>query len=629
MSKSEPNLTGQPTEPKKSNINSCNSEDFFFSPYCPDVARQFGYLPAALAPDTLLPPVFAWQHYSTAPISNNIVVILCYPTGYEYTHSHRSFQHLADQLAAIGCLVIRFDYSSTGDSAGTELPDNLIPIWLENISSIANQVRKTIPDCQLCLAGLRLGATLAHLAAQTLTPNYLILWEPIVKGKRYLRELQALSKFGVDAENQDDEFTEFAGFLMSKATAEGLKNIDLMKVPLAAETRVLCIYREDANREEPFIDWLRTQTIYLTTEYQPGYEDMLEVPHKTQVPFQAIGVTTKWLADSELCQNNQSSVKPLGMLENITFENAIQEQGIWYDDQGDKKSNKIVQHKLFAILTQPKHLDPNRPVVILLNSGAVHHVGPNRVYTQIARTIAETGLRCVRLDIEGLGDSFKPDKAKENHPFQPNTQSNLDGAISYFKNRGLAQEFIIGGICSGAHAAFHGALQISSPAIREIMLINPLVFYWEDSMSLDIPGDIQIAQDSKYYSNSVRDPKKWMKIFTGKASTSYIFAFLKKQIIKQSRELISGIRELLLKENSALSVDLVQITQANIPIDLLVSASDPGLELVKSQAKYTFIKACKAGAIRVKIFAGANHTFSRLRHRQDLLDYLKNKFSNS
>ncbi len=603
-----------------------SSLPYLFSPSCPQVARQFGYFATKSA------PVFAWQHFSCATITRKTIVILCYPMGYEYTHSHRSFQHWADQLAAIGCLVIRFDYSSTGDSPGRELPDDLLPIWLANITAIAEQARTAYPEHQLCLAGLRFGATLAYLAAQTLQADHLIVWEPIVQGRRYLRELQALAKFGVDSEETDADYTEFAGFLMSHATAKTLKTINLMDVPLLPSTRVLCIYREDGNHNNDFTNQLQVQGIQVEIQCQPGYEDMLAVPHQTLVPHQAIAATATWLAQGTRCFSESS--QPLPMLSEINLENEIQEQGIWYDAIGTAATstattvqNDSLQHRLFAILTRPKTVNTKHPLVILLNSGAVHHVGPNRVYTHVARTIAEAGLLCVRLDIEGLGDSFKPDLIRENHPFQTTTQANLATAMDYLKHCRLAQDFIVGGICSGAHAAFHGGLSLGAPVIREVMLINPLVFYWQDGMTLDIPGDIQIAQDSKYYSSSMRDPKKWLKFLTGKASTASIVKFIKDRFVERARVILKHLRESVLNEHSPLSADLLRITHANIPISLLISASDPGLELVKSQARRTLKKGQSSGIIRVKTFAGANHTFSRLQHRNDLMAYMHKKFS--
>ena len=44
---------------------------------------------------------------------------------------------------------------------------------------------------------------------------------------------------------------------------------------------------------------------------------------------------------------------------------------------------------LASIATIPKKIDANRPVVIILNSGVMHHVGTCRLSVKIARALAD------------------------------------------------------------------------------------------------------------------------------------------------------------------------------------------------------------------------------------------------
>jgi len=41
----------------------------------------------------------------------------------------------------------------------------------------------------------------------------------------------------------------------------------------------------------------------------------------------------------------------------------------------------------------------NRPTVIILNSGLIHHVGPHRVAVEMAREIADQGYIVLRFDL--------------------------------------------------------------------------------------------------------------------------------------------------------------------------------------------------------------------------------------
>ena len=64
-------------------------------------------------------------------------------------------------------------------------------------------------------------------------------------------------------------------------------------------------------------------------------------------------------------------------------------------------------HSLDGIITNPAAAGPidSSPGVILLNSGLVHRVGPNRVYVKLARRLAGLGLTVLRFDYSGVGDS--------------------------------------------------------------------------------------------------------------------------------------------------------------------------------------------------------------------------------
>ncbi|MCH8830022.1 MAG: DUF1549 domain-containing protein, partial [Planctomycetes bacterium] len=63
---------------------------------------------------------------------------------------------------------------------------------------------------------------------------------------------------------------------------------------------------------------------------------------------------------------------------------------------------------LVGIVSDPSDSDSgkNLPAVILLNSGLIHRVGPNRVYVKIARRLAAEGFVAFRFDFSSIGDSL-------------------------------------------------------------------------------------------------------------------------------------------------------------------------------------------------------------------------------
>lgn len=110
---------------------------------------------------------------------------------------------------------------------------------------------------------------------------------------------------------------------------------------------------------------------------------------------------------------------------------------------------------LIGVSSEPDDFDPGRPVLLLLNSGVMHHVGACRLSVKIARAAAERGILAVRFDFSGIGDS-EPRRGSE--VFEEASRNECREVMDYLqKSRGVNQ-FILYGLCSGADAAYYSAL---------------------------------------------------------------------------------------------------------------------------------------------------------------------------
>jgi uncharacterized protein len=117
-------------------------------------------------------------------------VLLCNPFGEEASRAHRVYRVLATQLERAGYACLRFDYSCTGDSLGEGAAATLDG-WVRDVVVAAERLREATGAGRVAVIGLRLGATLAMLASATgaLRIRHLLLWDPVVDGAGYLREL--------------------------------------------------------------------------------------------------------------------------------------------------------------------------------------------------------------------------------------------------------------------------------------------------------------------------------------------------------------------------------------------------------------------------------------------------------
>lgn len=187
--------------------------------------------------------------YNAGSARSQRAVVLCHPWGQEYLHAHRSVRHLATLLTRAGFHVLRFDYFGTGDSAG-DMSDADLKGWQADVDTAIEELKDTSGVQRVGLVGLRLGATLAAQAAARHKSEIdkLVLWDPIVKGDAYLRELRVLedervAKVGTPpGEDIDgDDTGRFLGFDMVARLAKDIRGVDLASsLPnVAAPTLVL------------------------------------------------------------------------------------------------------------------------------------------------------------------------------------------------------------------------------------------------------------------------------------------------------------------------------------------------------------------------------------------------------
>src|SRR5258706_9601383 len=136
---------------------------------------------------------FGWYHRAPQTPALDCCAVICPAMAPEYTRSHRSLRHLADRLASRGVPAVRFDYHGSGDSPGGDLDGERWETWKRNVHEWIREARRLSGRRRVCVVGLRLGATLAAVAAGETPVDLLVLWSPCCSGRPYLRELQAMA----------------------------------------------------------------------------------------------------------------------------------------------------------------------------------------------------------------------------------------------------------------------------------------------------------------------------------------------------------------------------------------------------------------------------------------------------
>jgi len=127
-------------------------------------------------------------HYPAAEAGRETIII-CPPAPQEIMRAQSGLGQLACRLQEDGYNVLRFDYSGTGDSEG--VPETAcIDHWLQDILRVCTFAKDQSGSTRLSLVGLRLGAALAIRASQHVNIDRLVLWDPVLDGIHYLREME-------------------------------------------------------------------------------------------------------------------------------------------------------------------------------------------------------------------------------------------------------------------------------------------------------------------------------------------------------------------------------------------------------------------------------------------------------
>lgn len=109
---------------------------------------------------------------------------------------------------------------------------------------------------------------------------------------------------------------------------------------------------------------------------------------------------------------------------------------------------------LLGVLTEPAGRVPGAPVLLMLNAGLLHRVGPNRMHVDLARRLAERGMASLRLDLSGIGDSEFASRRLDVDRSRQDVVDAMDGLA----DRLGVDRFVLFGLCTGAFNAFRAAL---------------------------------------------------------------------------------------------------------------------------------------------------------------------------
>lgn len=564
------------------------------------------------------PASLGWWH--PAAHAQRVPVLICGPVGAEDLSAHRMLRLAAQALQSRGHACLRFDWPGMGDAQSLIEDGDAVPHWLAAVHAAVDTLRALTGAPRVALLGLRLGATLAALAAHSRDDiAALAAWVPVPQGRTMLREWKMLGAAGLPSLIHPDGTLETGGFRYAAATCAALEKLRLTGPLVRPASRMLVLDRADLPAAAAWCDALRADGVALDAEALPGYEGLMAVPHLTVLPQVMLDRAVEWLAALPLDSGNPVAAQAVGST-TLPGLGGVSEQLV-------SLAGSVGEPVLWGSLcTVPDRHGPQAGLAVLvLNTGAERRVGPHGQFVAPARRWAAQGATVLRLDLAGLGDSL-PAPGQEAHRVYPDlAMQDVRRAIAWLRAQPGVQRVAVLGLCSGAFHAFEAAAQ--HLPLDVAVMINPLVFFRPERVDFDaVPAqDHAVQQLSSEALRNLRDPARWRKLLSGDVNLSFILATLTRRAglaAKRVRRLLARQVGVPLADDLAGKLRRAAVHHRNTDVQprlhFVFAEGDPGLGLLEAEAGRTLWALQRQGRVTVRRVADADHTFSRAAARLQL-----------
>ncbi|MGH3510485.1 MAG: alpha/beta fold hydrolase [Nocardioidaceae bacterium] len=406
--------------------------------------------------------LFGWVHTPPAPEGVRASLVICPSMGLEAGFSHFVLRNVADELAARGFLVVRFDYDGTGDSAGSGGDPDRVSAWRESVRN-AVQLARSIADVPVALLGMRIGAILATYEAEAMGgADALVLWDPPRSGRSFIREQRTRQSvtFG-EADGAVPTFTA-VGMNFSEETVAELSTLDLRRFHRLPAAKCLVVERTG---RRVFARDLEGRGDAAATVIEADDQDDLLL--RQMEPRKTMRSVVGWLegafAQQQLVKANLSVLEIDGTRA-LTVP-AAPEAGV----NVHERLVDLGPRHLFGVLSEPAGT-PTGPVIVFVPDAHTPHVGLSRMWVDLARSWSSKGARVLRFDLSGSGDSdVRPGVEPHRVALVEHIEDVNDVARAISPQDPSDVVFI--GICSGAYLTLESALELGP---RGICVLNPV-----------------------------------------------------------------------------------------------------------------------------------------------------------
>jgi pimeloyl-ACP methyl ester carboxylesterase len=376
-------------------------------------------------------------------------------------------------------------------------PDSdFLSLWIEGVVEAAKALRDRTGVHRLVLGGLRVGATLAAMAAERIQADAQLLLAPIVKGRPWFRELQFATSLlkGKGQTGATPKGFEADGLWLSQETIDALNRADLCKLERTSP-QVFLASRDTAPAFRARLEQLGSEVH--TTRFDE-YEALFTDAYVNQPPKSLFFQAEQWLDSISAHWPSAvpvESIPPASLTVSEGVEHAVE-----------------FGEGLRGILTIPNDRNPQRTAVIVGNTGGDPRAGIGSFTVATTRRLCALGIGSLRFDFAGLGDSAFAQEWRS-HVFETSRISDFAAAVELLTEKGFGA-LVAAGVCSGGYHALHAAVR--DRRIAAAYAVNTEILAWREGDALDQPG---ISDGSKQawlrdLHRHLLSPAQWRRLMT-------------------------------------------------------------------------------------------------------------------
>jgi len=490
-----------------------STRDFF---YLDTVAQLAGYIegkpvdrvvPAPLAEftDQQGRQLYTVLQTPKPELDNGIGLLIVPPLGNEQRRTQRPFRLLMQNLAKQGYTTLRFDWTGTGNSSGNGSDLLSMNQWCEDIRDAAHKLSQSCSTMDI--VAVRTGALIAastDLFQTDVRKRY--YWDPVFSGQQWLQDMKLLQqrimsdsfRFLRERKLDSSNITEFAGLTISKPLQHALIECDMRK--LLTDNK-----------------WNHDSHLLLTNPV--GAEDYNDLPCHIHTVAEENDWNNERATTVDMRINKAASLIADLLISDSITDNKIkihnnrrtpQSKPISIGNVGcnsagtqshpiEAVSNFGSGSQFVGVYTPPIYTSKAAPCILYITAGLLHHVGPTRLYVELARSLSNQQVAGFRFDLSGIGES---ETSSMGGYFTERSVVEIRAAMDYIQATFHHDQFILLGLCSGADDALATAQQ--DERVAGLVLLNGYAYK---------TGKFRFYRFKEFYLPRILMLKKWKSRF--------------------------------------------------------------------------------------------------------------------